>query len=397
MRQFERADCRDASDAEAGTGGRDGSSGIRVNRDESGGAATAGDVLPALTQRRTLARAAQARASRRSRRDHEVVCEGSPGSGIRRHRHRRGRLAHASHRAMPHRSTRAMASRATRARHSASLHRAGGTERPRWAPSTGGKRRQDLPYRPSRGAHSRTSPVSGNPSEIPSDRPVSEVAPSERDRHLPLDFDIDAFLGAQDQAADDERCDSRGWRRKLSGSGIPRSTVDIVFSVAISLLKKASGAALMVFLVVFLVFGPNAPWGQLKWNILRGGPDDASLAQCSEIGEWFSLFDQHTDRLYRLFEDAGPPASWDAATLTRVADLVPRYMDDWLAEMQNNDPPPAGRQLNALFISFLENYGGYVLAIQEGDLEAQKYYERENSIILVGIDIESRHLSNLCI
>lgn len=302
---------------------------------------------------------------------------------------------------MPHRSTRAMASRARLARRSAELHRAGGPgrhrPRPRWAPTTGGKRGQDLPYVPSRGAHSCVSPVPGDASGIPAGHPESDVSPSERNRHLPLDFDVDVFLGAQDQVADDERSDSRGWRYRLSSSGIPRSTADVVFSVAIYLLKKAGGAALIAFLVVFVIFGPNAPWGQLKWNILRGSPDDASLAQCSEIGEWFSLFDQHTDRLYRLFEGAGPPASWDAATLTRVADLMPRYMDDWLTEMQNNDPPPAGRPLNALFISFLENYGGYVLAIQEGDLKAQKYYERENSIILAGIDIESRYISNLCI
>lgn len=240
-------------------------------------------------------------------------------------------------------------------------------------------------------------PGSGDASGTPSDRPDSDVATSEEYRHLPLDFNIDAFLGTEDETAFHEASHSPGWRHKLSGSGIPRSTGDIAFSLTISLLKKTITAAILIFLVAFLFFGPNAPWNELKWNILRGGPDEASLAECEDIGEWFSLFDQHTDRINRLVEEAGPPDSWDEATMARVADLMPQYMNDWLLEIQRNDPPPAAQRLNDLFVTLLENYGGYVLALQEGDLKAQKYFERENTIILAGLDIETRHIMNLCI
>lgn len=240
-------------------------------------------------------------------------------------------------------------------------------------------------------------PGSGDASGTRSDRPDSDVATSQEYRHLPLDFSIDTFLGAEDKTAFYEASDSPGWRHKLSGSGIPRSAGDIVFSLTINLLKKTITAAILIFLVVFLFFGPKAPWDELKWNILRGGPNEASLAQCEDIGEWFSLFDQHTDRINRLLEEAGSPNSWDEATMARVADLMPQYINGWLLEIQRNDPPPAAQELNDLFVTLLENYGDYVLALQEGDLKAQKYFERENSIIVAGLDIETRHLMNLCI
>lgn len=238
--------------------------------------------------------------------------------------------------------------------------------------------------------------LSGDASKAPSDRPEPAATPAYK-WQLQSDFDIDVFLGAQEHTTEDEHFDRPRWLHKLSGPGVRRSLGDIVFSLTVSLLKKAITAALIVFMALFMVYGTDAPWGQLKRNILRGGADEASIAQCTEVGEWFSLFDKHTARIYRLLDDAGPPDTWDTITLTKVSELLPMYMEDWLGEMQRNPPPPAGRQLNMLFTSFLENYGGYVLATQEGDLKAQKYFERENSIILAGLDIEIRHITNLCI
>lgn len=237
----------------------------------------------------------------------------------------------------------------------------------------------------------------GDASGMPSDHPEPDASTRSYDQQQQPDFDINLFLGYLDAPADDEHLDRSRWRHRFSNPSIRGSLGAIVFSITISVLKKMSGAALMVFVVVFAVFGPNAPWGQLKWNILRGGADEASSAQCAKVGEWFSLFDQHTNRIYRLLDDAGSPDTWDTVTLAKVAELLPLYLDDWLAEMQKNQPPPEGRQLNVLFISLLENYGDYVRAMQEGDLKAQKYFERESSIILEGLDIEVRHILNLCI
>lgn len=239
--------------------------------------------------------------------------------------------------------------------------------------------------------------LSGDTSGIPSDQPEPDAATAAYNWQQQPDFDIDVFLGTQGHTAEDEHFDGSGWRHKISSPGIRRSVGDIVFSITIGLLKKMSGAALLIFMVVFVVFGPSAPWALLKWNILRGGADKASIAQCIEIGEWFSRFDQHTDRISRLLDEAGSPDTWDTATINKLDKLLPIYMDDWLDEMKKSQPPPAGKQLNDLFISLLDNYQGYVRAIEEGDLKAQKYFEREDSIISEGLDIELRHLMNLCI
>lgn len=236
---------------------------------------------------------------------------------------------------------------------------------------------------------------SGDASGMRSDRSETDASTPAYDRQQ--QFDIDAFLGAQDRSADDGHQDGSGWRRKVSDPSVWGALGDFAFGVTLGVLKRIGGASLVLFIVVLVVFGPSAPWKQLSWNILRGGADDASTAQCDKLGEWFSLFDRHTDRIHRLMDDAGSPDSWDTVTIAKMTKLLPIYMDDWLAEMRRSQPPPAGKTLNDLYISFLENYEKYVAAIRDGDLKAQTYYERENTIIQDGLDIETRYIMNLCI
>lgn len=242
---------------------------------------------------------------------------------------------------------------------------------------------------------------SGDDSEYPSDSAQPSTVTSERNRQQLVDFDIDAFLGSQGRTADQDSDTGHSvtaeWRDRFLGNKITRSSGDILVSMIIAVTKKIFSAAVLVFLAVLLVFGPNADWNQLKWNILRGGASEESLALCEGVGEWFSVFDQHTDRIYRLLDDAGPPDTWDEATLNEVVELLPVYMDDWLAEFQRNDPPPVGQRMNALYISLLENFEALVEAAANGDEKAQRDIERENIIILNGIEIETRRITNLCI